>query len=136
MYWSNLVQDFLTEKIDKGFIKHNEWPPASPDCNPLDYYFWDKIKIEVYGDRFDQACENEEALKKNIKKIWHEVSNDLKEMRSALKQFIPRLTAVQEKDGQCIKMLFDWIVMILLYIFLFFSLFLILIEIYNHVLTL
>ena len=38
----NLVQDFLTEKIEKRFIKHNEWPPASPDCNPLDYYFWEK----------------------------------------------------------------------------------------------
>ena len=103
---SNLVQDFLTEKIDKRFIKHNEWPPASPDCNPLDYYFWDKIKIKVYGDRFNQAFENEKALKKKIKKIWPEVSNDLKEIRNALKQFIPRLTAVQEKDGQCIKMLF------------------------------
>ena len=103
---SNLVQDFLTEKIDKRFIKHNEWPPASPDCNRLDYYFWDKIKIKVYGDRFNQALENEKALKKKIKKIWPEVSNDLKEIRNALKQFIPRLTAVQEKDGQCIKMFF------------------------------
>ena len=32
---SNLVQDFLTEKTDKRFIKHSEWPSASTDCNPL-----------------------------------------------------------------------------------------------------
>ena len=96
---SNLVQDFLTEKIDKHFIKYNEWPPPSPDCNPLDYYFWDKIKIKVYGDRFNQAFENEKALKKKIKKIWPEVSHDLKEIRNALQQFIPRLTAVHEKEN-------------------------------------
>ena len=44
---SNLVQDFLSETLNKRFIKHNEWPPTSPDCNPLDYHFWDKIKLKV-----------------------------------------------------------------------------------------
>ena len=34
---SNLVQNFLTGKIDKRFMKHNEWPTVSPDCNPLDF---------------------------------------------------------------------------------------------------
>ena len=62
LHQSNLVQDFLTEKIDKHFIKHNEWPPASPDCNPLDYYLWDKILIKVYGNMFNQAFENQKAL--------------------------------------------------------------------------
>ena len=93
---SNLVQHFLTQKIYKRFIKHNEWPQASPDCNPLDYYFWDKIKIKIYGDRFNQAFENEKALKKKIKKICQEVSSYLKEIRNALKQFITRLTAVKD----------------------------------------
>ena len=96
---SNPVQDFLAEKTDKRFIKHNEWPLPSPDCNPLDYYFWDKIKIKVYGYRFNQAFKNEKSLKRKIKKIWPEVSNNLKEICNALKQFIPRLTAVKEKDG-------------------------------------
>ena len=44
LHRSNLVQDFLTENIDRRFIKHNKWPPSSSDSNPLDYYFWDKIK--------------------------------------------------------------------------------------------
>jgi inhibitor of nuclear factor kappa-B kinase subunit alpha len=26
------------------FIKTSEWPPSSPDLNPLDYYVWGKLK--------------------------------------------------------------------------------------------
>ena len=103
---ANLVQGFLKEKLRKRFIKHNEWPPHSPDCNPLDYYFWDKIKTKVYEDRFNQAFENENELKKKIRKVWPAVSNDLFEIRKALKQFIPRLAAVEEKNGESIKMIF------------------------------
>ena len=44
--------------------------------------------------------------KEKIKKVWPEVANDVPEIRKALKQFIPRLTAVNEKKGECIKMLF------------------------------
>ena len=47
---ANIVQDFLKEKMDKRFIEHTEWPPSSPDCNPLDYLFWNKIKEKVYED--------------------------------------------------------------------------------------
>ena len=36
---ATLVQDLLKEKLNKRFIKHTEWLPASPDCNPLDYNF-------------------------------------------------------------------------------------------------
>ena len=104
---SNLVQDFLYETLNKQFIKHNKWPPTSPDCNPLDYHFWDKIKLKVYRDRFNKAFENENELKKKIRKVCHEMSNpnELSESQKTLKQFLPRLSAVQEKDGQCIKML-------------------------------
>ena len=37
---SNLVQDFLQETLNSRFIKTHECPLSSPDCNPLDYYFW------------------------------------------------------------------------------------------------
>ena len=47
---SNLVQNFLRERLHSRFIKSSEWPPSSPDCNPLDYHFWNKIKEKVYED--------------------------------------------------------------------------------------
>ena len=89
---SNLVQDLLTEKIHKRFVNYTEWLPTFLNCNPLEYLCWDEIKIKVYGGRFNQAFANEKELKKKIKRVWPEVSNDLKEIRMTLKQFISRLT--------------------------------------------
>ena len=65
---SNLVQNFLKEKLGSKFIKHIEWPPSSPDYNPLDYHFWKKIKEEVYEDRFGQPFKSQDELNKKIKK--------------------------------------------------------------------
>ena len=105
-HWANLVQDFLPENLNKRFVKYSEWPPTSPDCNPLDYYFWEKVQRKVYENRFNRAFENENALKRRIRRVRPEVSRDIEEIPKALKEFVPRLKSVNEKDGQCIKMLF------------------------------
>ena len=102
----NLVQNFLKEKLDSKFIKQTEWPPSSPDCNPLDYHFWNKIKEKVYENCFGQPFKTEDKLKKKIKKLWSEVAQDLPEIRKTLKQFASRLACVEEKSGECIKMIF------------------------------
>ena len=57
------------------------------------------MQIKVYEERFNQVSETKKNLRKKIKSVWPEKSNYLKEIRRALKQFIPRLTAVLEKDG-------------------------------------
>ena len=101
----NLVQDFLLEKLNKRFVKYSERPRTSSDCSPLDYYFW--VQRKVYENRFNRAFENENALKRQIRRVWPEVSRDIEEIRKGLKEFVPRLKSVNEKDGQCIKMLFS-----------------------------
>ena len=88
-------------------MKLGEWPPASPDCNPLDYHFWDKVKVKVYKNQFNQPFENEDQLKRRIRKVWKDVASDVVEIRKALKQFVPRLKQVSEKQGNCIKMTFQ-----------------------------
>ena len=103
---SNLVQNFLKEKLGSKFIKHTEWLPSSPDCNPLGYHFWNKIKERVYKDRFGQPLKSEDELKKKIKKAWSEFPQDLPEIRKALKQLTPRLACVEEKIRECIKIIF------------------------------
>ena len=103
---ATIVQDLLKEKLNKRFVKNTEWPPASPDCNPLDYHFWNKIKEKVYEDRFGKPFKDIAELKKKIRKVWPEAANDTKEIRKALKQFVPRLAAVSENEGNCIKMIF------------------------------
>ena len=99
---------FLTEKLHYWSVKHIEWPPASLDCNLLDYHFLDKWKSKLMGIGYIKPLQTKKNWGKKIKKIWAEVSKskDLKEIWRALNQFIRRLTASQEKDGQCIEMLF------------------------------
>ena len=55
---SNLVQDFLQETFNSRFIKTHEWSSSSPDFNPLDYYFWNKVNQKVYENRLNKPFEN------------------------------------------------------------------------------
>ena len=91
---------------NKRFVKYLEWPPTSSDCNPLDYYFWEKVQRKGFENRFNRTFENENALKRQIRRVWLEVSRDIEEIRKALKEFVPCLKSVNEEDGQCSKMLF------------------------------
>ena len=104
---SHLVQDFLRDTMKNRFVRKDDWPPSSPDSNPLDYYFWNQVKLKVYDSRpFNQPFSNEEELKSRIKSVWKDCANNITEIRKAVKQFIPRLEAVGEKEGESIKMIF------------------------------
>ena len=104
---SNLVQDFLEKPLKRRFFKGIEQPPSSPDVNPLDYFFWDLVKTKVYQGRAGQPFSSEEELKTKIKAMWKDCATDLKPLRKATKQFVPKLRAVEEKQGYCIKMIFE-----------------------------
>ena len=121
---ANLVQDFLSEKLNKRFVKYSEWPPTSPDCNPLDYYFWEKLQRKVYENRFNRTFENENALKRRIRRVWPEVSRDIEEIRKALKEFVPRLKSVIWLGRKTFFMYLSllWLRMVSAFIILIFSL--------------
>ena len=87
---SNLVQDFLEKTLKRRFVKCVEWPPSSPDVNPLDYFFWDLVKTKVYQGRAGEPFSSEEELKTKIKAVWKDCATDLKPLRKAIKQFVPR----------------------------------------------
>ena len=57
---SNLVQDFLEKTLNCCFIKCAEWPPSSPDVNPLDYFFCNLVKTKVYQGRAGDPFSSEE----------------------------------------------------------------------------
>ena len=103
---SNLVQTFLKETMHRRHLSKEEWPPKSPDCNPLDFYFWNQAKRKVYAGRHNQPFASEEERIQRIKSVWRECASNTHEIRKALKQFVPRLKAVEEKDGYSIKTLF------------------------------
>ena len=79
------------------FVTKSEWPPKSPDLNPLDYYFWDRLKEKVY-ERRTKPFENLKQLRRRIKTCWTKAVN-LEEMRRAITQFRPRLKAVVKCEG-------------------------------------
>ena len=103
---SNVVQNFLKDTLNKRFITKTGWPPASPDVNPLDYYFWDAVKTKVYEDRRGKPFSNQEELKNKIRAVWNDCAKNTFIIRKAIKQFIPRLRSVEEKQGFSIKMRF------------------------------
>ena len=37
LHRANQVQNFLKQKLKFRFVKNTDWPPKSPDCNPLHY---------------------------------------------------------------------------------------------------
>ena len=101
---SQLVQDFLKTKLKRRFIRAEEWPPSSPDVNPLDYFYWDFDKTKVYKGRSGKPFASESELKKQY--VWNICTNDLVAIRKAIKQFAPQMKVVEQKPGRFIKMLF------------------------------
>ena len=65
--------DFFTENIN--FIKKNEWPPMSPDLNPMDYAIWPALRELVYFQRIEPFTEEE--LVEKIRESWNEIEIEL-----------------------------------------------------------
>ena len=102
-HMANIVQDFLKTSLRKRFLDKTAWPPSSPDVNPLDYYFWDAVKSKVYEGRRGVPFQDEDELKRKIRAVWSECATNTSVIRKAIKQFIPRLRCVEEKQGFSIK---------------------------------
>ena len=102
------MQECHEKTLKCRFAKYVEWPLSSPDVNPLEYLFWNLVKTKVYQGRAGEPFSSEEELKTKIKALWKDCATDLKPLRKAIKQFVPRLQAVKEKQGYCIKMIFGW----------------------------
>ena len=82
--------------MNRRFIKPNDWPPYSPDSNPLDYYFWNCVKEKVYEGRMKEPFRNDEELKARIKTVWKKCASNTREIRKAL-NFETICTAVENR---------------------------------------
>ena len=67
------IQSYLEDNTP-NFIKKDEWPPQSPDCNPMDYCVWDSLSEKVYSERM--TAFKEETLKDAIRQKWREIPQD------------------------------------------------------------
>ena len=71
-----------------------------PDCNPLDYYFWDHFQQKVYNGRNYYPFTTIEELKRRIRGVWDECATDLSQIGKARKQFLLRFEAIDAKVNQ------------------------------------
>ena len=94
---SHLEQDFLKTKLKRHFIRCEEWPPSSLNVNPLDYFCWGFVKTKDYEWRSGKLFASEAELKNKIKSVWNIGASDLLPLRKAIKGFVPRMKAVEEK---------------------------------------
>jgi hypothetical protein len=75
------------------FIRKDEWPPASPDLNPLDYSIWSIIERETNA----QAHTSEHSLKKAIIEVFNNLDQEI--INRAIDDWPRRLDAVIAAQG-------------------------------------
>ena len=96
----NFVQDFIRANCPDfisvdihWFNNDGEWPPNSPDLNPLDYSVWSILE--------EKACAkpnpNVESLKRALKKAWNEIT--LETLIKIVDNFPKRLKACMDAKG-------------------------------------
>lgn len=84
--------DWLTANCP-AFISPQEWPPYSPDLNPMDYSVWSILETRVHASQ----CRTLEELKKVILKEWAGISSET--TAGICQNFLKRLKNCISKKG-------------------------------------
>jgi len=91
---SYATQSFLNSKTPNLMTK-DEWPPQSPDCNPMDYSVWESRKENAYRGQREKCTEPE--LKGKLLESWQEIGID--DVRTCISSWTKRLRAVCKQNG-------------------------------------
>ncbi|KAI6648091.1 hypothetical protein LOD99_11900 [Oopsacas minuta] len=93
---SNVTQSWLHDNFP-GFITKEEWPPYSPDLNPMDYSVWSILETK--------ACVNShtsiKSLKRKLCQEWNKIPQ--KTLRAAIEALPDRITRVIQNEGGYIE---------------------------------
>ena len=90
--------DYLAEEFGSNIISNKtdfEWPPHSPDLNPLDYWFWARMKQFI--KKMKDAPKNEAQLKLAAKRACAQIT--LEETSRSIGSFNTRIRAVIDLGG-------------------------------------
>ncbi|KAI6649922.1 hypothetical protein LOD99_6286 [Oopsacas minuta] len=83
--------------IFPGFITKEEWPPYSPDLNPMDYSVWSILETK--------ACVNShtsiKSLKRKLCQEWTKIPQ--KTLHAAIEALPDRITHVIQNEGGYIE---------------------------------
>ena len=89
---AKLTQDWLRTQTP-DFISSLQWPPSSPDLNPLDYAIWGILEAKVNAVQH----RSDKALKKHLKAEWRKLP--MSKIRASIDVWRRRLEAVVKKRG-------------------------------------
>ena len=95
------TQNYL-EGSTTSFIKKNQWPLQSPDCNPMECSLWVSLSEKVYSGRKTVL---KEELKDTIRQILSEISQG--EVQKAISSWKKRLRGIRDQSGDHIDHLFN-----------------------------
>ena len=93
---------FLTENCGENFIKPNQWPPCSPDLNPIDYFVWAALQEKVYPG---EKVRDVEDLKQRILAAWEKLPQEF--IARAIGTWRDRLNSVRRNKGGHAEYLFQ-----------------------------
>jgi inhibitor of nuclear factor kappa-B kinase subunit alpha len=86
------VQEWCRTQLP-DFITSTEWPPYSPDLNPLDFSVWAVLESKACAKRHT----NVEALKASLVKAWEEIDEEY--LQITVDTFPNRLKACNRARG-------------------------------------
>lgn len=91
---ARLAQDWLNVNCP-GFIEKDQWPPNSPDLNPLDYHVWGAMLEKYHNLRPKPKTIRE--LKVALELVWEDLPQE--PINKAIKNFTKRLRTCVETGG-------------------------------------
>lgn len=74
-HYSKLARDCVQEMFGDQWIGRGgpvEWPPRSPDLNPLDFFFWSHLKRTVYNNNPRNLIQLKENIIRECRTITEE----------------------------------------------------------------
>jgi len=84
----------LLRRETPDFISPDQWPPNSPDMNPVNYKIWAVMQQRVYKKRVNDVDE----LCQRLLSVWHSIGQNV--IDEVIDQWRVRLTAfVRAKGG-------------------------------------
>ena len=87
------VTQMWCENNCPAWISKEEWPPSTPDLNPLDHSLWSILESEACS----KPSPSIEALKLKLMKIWEKIP--MKIVHASINDFSRRLcTVVKAKE--------------------------------------
>ena len=94
--------EYLQSQQHLDLIAPNEWPPNSPDLNPVDFCIWGKLKTNVYRGRRITSIEQLRAV---LIEEWEKFPQSI--IDNCIDAFRGRLRRVIECEGMHIEQFYQ-----------------------------